>query len=531
MERPKQPSDIAREAIGRLAARRLPPTPENFARVYAEVTGKEEAAKGKPPADWPAAIRGVMRAWEGYQSGLTQPRKREMLDRVLINFAAEPDVLCEKLTNLARNWGDGAASAGVEVASGVELAVPERQAAPVEGPAVMPSDLCQALADSLRMLGSGLMDDWPDLAGRASALADSLAGGAGESLVPGVTALWREILVRAEDDQELLRGMQRMLGALFRNMGTLAEEDAWLQGQIATVGALLDGQLDYHTLAEAERGLQEVISRQERLRDSMKEAKQKLKQLIATFIDRVGDISSSTGLYQERIQGYSERIAQAEDISELGAVIDGLTTDMSAMREAMQQSHADLIQARSHVEEADRRIHELEKELEEVSALVRVDQLTGALNRRGLDEAFARETARAERLSAPLSVALMDIDHFKRLNDTYGHQAGDDALVHLSRVVRKLLRPTDALARYGGEEFLILLPNTELAEADKVLQRVQRGLTKEFFLYANQRVLITFSAGVTQHLAGEARDVLVARADAAMYRAKTQGRNRVECAA
>ncbi|PJF46268.1 MAG: GGDEF domain-containing protein, partial [Candidatus Thermofonsia Clade 3 bacterium] len=157
----------------------------------------------------------------------------------------------------------------------------------------------------------------------------------------------------------------------------------------------------------------------------------------------------------------------------------------------------------------------------------RSDQLTGALNRRGMEEAFARELSRVARLGSPLSVALLDIDHFKRLNDHLGHQAGDRALVHLAQVVRSLLRPTDSLARYGGEEFLILLPNTAAEEAERVLQRVQRELTRQFFLHNNQRMLITFSAGVVELMPGEDRDSVIARADAAMYRAKASGRNRV----
>jgi diguanylate cyclase len=131
-------------------------------------------------------------------------------------------------------------------------------------------------------------------------------------------------------------------------------------------------------------------------------------------------------------------------------------------------------------------------------------------------------------MTAPFSVALLDIDHFKRLNDALGHQAGDQALVHLTSVVRQLLRPTDSFARYGGEEFLVLLPNSDLADAERIMLRVQRELTKQFFLHDNQRVLITFSAGVAQLQSGEAQADLLKRADTAMYKAKAAGRNRVE---
>jgi len=127
-----------------------------------------------------------------------------------------------------------------------------------------------------------------------------------------------------------------------------------------------------------------------------------------------------------------------------------------------------------------------------------------------------------------MSIGLLDIDHFKRLNDGLGHQAGDEALKHLSKVVRGLLRPTDILARYGGEEFLILLPNTGVEEAEHILQRIQRELTRQFFMHGNERVLITFSAGVAERRDAESEKAMLARADAAMYSAKSMGRNRVE---
>lgn len=527
MERPTQPSDIAREAIRRLASRRQPPTPENFSRAYAEVEGREPVA-----ADWPNTLRALMRQWDAYQTGLTQARKREMLERVIINFGTQPDQLAIKIANLAKSWGESAGAAGMAEQGTPQAAQPDGEAETSQQPELREPvvDLTLPLAKGLEQLAVGLQDRWPDLADRARDLAGQFAGdpSAREHAISAMTALWREILVRAEDDHELLTGFQRLLETLFSNMSGLVVDDGWLQGQLHTVGVLLRERLNYHVLYEAERSLQEVIARQSQIRDSLQEAKHKLKLLISTFIDRVGDLSSSTGEYHDRLQGYSERISHAEDINELGAVIDSLNADMGSMREAMRRTHAELVAARSQVEEADRRIQSLEKELEEASAMIRQDQLTGALNRRGMDEAFERELSRVSRLSTPLAVALLDIDHFKRLNDSLGHQAGDRALVHLAQVVRQLLRPTDSLARYGGEEFLILLPNTELDEAEKVMQRVQRELTRQFFMHENQRVLITFSAGVVQLAPGEEREGVIARADAAMYRAKAGGRNRVE---
>ena len=129
-----------------------------------------------------------------------------------------------------------------------------------------------------------------------------------------------------------------------------------------------------------------------------------------------------------------------------------------------------------------------------------------------------------------MCVGLLDVDNFKQLNDTHGHQTGDEALQHLVRVTRRTMRPSDVLARYGGEEFLLLLPETRQEEAVEVMVRLQRNLTKAFFLHDNERVLITFSAGVALRREAEPQAAIIERADKALYQAKRSGKNRV-CAA
>jgi len=142
-------------------------------------------------------------------------------------------------------------------------------------------------------------------------------------------------------------------------------------------------------------------------------------------------------------------------------------------------------------------------------------------------EAMEREIARSRRLGSPLCLALLDIDNFKSINDRLGHTAGDAALVHLAQVTREVMRPQDLLARYGGEEFVIVLPDTTQAQGVEAMKRLQRELTTHFFLHNNEKILITFSAGVAELDAQESGNDAIRRADQAMYLAKRAGKNRV----
>jgi diguanylate cyclase len=214
-------------------------------------------------------------------------------------------------------------------------------------------------------------------------------------------------------------------------------------------------------------------------------------------------------------------------MAELNQVLAELLRETRQVQDETLKTRDRMLQAHQEVQEAEQRIRDLEAKLQQMSELAREDQLTGSLNRRGLDDVFERELARADRRGTPLCVALLDLDNFKRLNDTYGHLAGDAALKHLVAVVKDSLRSMDVIARLGGEEFVILLPETPVEAAAQTMTRLQRELTRHFFLHENEKLLITFSAGVALRLPGEDQTALIHRADRAMYKAKHSGKNRV----
>ena len=159
-----------------------------------------------------------------------------------------------------------------------------------------------------------------------------------------------------------------------------------------------------------------------------------------------------------------------------------------------------------------------------------VDALTGLHNRRWLDELLPRQLQRSQREGRPLSVAMVDVDHFKRFNDNYGHQAGDFVLFVVGRVLQASVRPTDLIARYGGEEFTIVMPNTDLDGGLVAADRVREALWRTELVMPDERTLpsVTMSVGVTSVVDGEdIASAVLSRADAALYEAKHRGRNRV----
>jgi len=158
----------------------------------------------------------------------------------------------------------------------------------------------------------------------------------------------------------------------------------------------------------------------------------------------------------------------------------------------------------------------------------RTDPLTQTMNRGAIMARLHEEAARAKRTATPLTLGLMDIDHFKRVNDTYGHAAGDAVLCEVVRRVELGLRPYDGLGRVGGEEFLMLIPAATRGDAQSVLDRVRQTVGHTPINHANRPIDVTVSIGGTTSFFEEPEDRVLIQADEALYRAKDRGRNRVE---
>lgn len=576
MSNPSTPFEIARETLKQLAVRRIAPTPDHYLTLYHEIAGSDPTQSTFPQhhlraltaslprnnpeqlglirrleehiknsnwegyrgtlcdflnglieaqkINWSELISQLLQQWDARHQGLTSARKREMLEHVLNASSSNPETLYGRLQNLLKSWGEGLN--GEFTATNINVTTGEQNAS--EG---LDAALKNLLAFTLETVIAGQLAHEPRLAAEAHRLAAEVAQIHGNEGIEHCLAQFKRFAFKlellAEDDQELRQSLLQLLQLLVTNINELVIDDRWLHGQIEVVREIIDQPLSQRNLDDAGRRLKEVLYKQSQLKASLFEARDAIKQMLAGFVDQLADFADTTSDYHDKIEVYADRISAANDISELESVIAEVMRETHNVQLNAQRSHDELRSAQEKVHQAEGRIRELERELEATSDLVRHDQLTGVLNRRGLDDMFAKEMARTRRHASSLCVGLLDIDNFKKLNDSLGHTAGDQALIHLATVCRQTLRPQDSIARYGGEEFIILLPDTNLTEATQALTRLQRELTKRFFLHDNEKVLITFSAGVTELLAEDDQTSVVNRADTAMYQAKQSGKNRV----
>jgi diguanylate cyclase len=511
----QSPVDIAREAFQQLATRRIAPTPDAYREAYEEIVGTKSDLKPE----------GVLTAFAQH---LTQQPgdigKLGLRLTMAINGSDWKDYN-DELDNFVEQYFPS------------RNLVPHGQLVPIDLEREFIRDskkekmLREVLARVLIFNMASLLIEAPELANESKSIGLDLKTAFSEQAMNEVIGRLKQMSFQIELKSEDIALQQELLMRLFQllleNIHGLLEKGSWLSSQITAVQELINGPISKTSLADATKTLKEVIFKQGLLKNTLSEEKVTAKNMMLTFVDRLSAMVSTTDNYHKTIATFSQQISQASDISDLNSVLNGIMNATKDAQDEALRARDEMINARQEMQKAEARITALESQLVHMGELVREDQLTGSLNRRGMDESLEREIINADRLGAPLCIALLDLDDFKRINDTHGHATGDEVLVHLVSVVKETLRKLDVIARFGGEEFLVLLPETEPAEAMQIITRVQRELTKRIFMHNTQRLLITFSAGVAYRAQGETQADLIKRADVALYKAKDAGKNRV----
>jgi diguanylate cyclase len=502
------PAQLAKETIRRLARDKLPPTPENFSRVYYEISGnalieKKDTAHvdGAQAAKAALSLSSALPFAEETRHCIDQAIRRgawHSIDQIIAEAQAVPAKRLtpnkqEALDELSGTWTETSVLA-LTTSCPLYRKTPELKRSAAN------------LMHTIRHVKSS--EEHGELREQLKAFSGDL------------------VALQSQEDRANVQ-LKSLMSAIVKNVGGLSAEHSWLNGQMNRIDAALTSNSDLATLRNIESTLRDAGRRQANLKQHLDEAKLALRDMIRVFMERLNSMAISTGEFNNRIDHYVIAIESAEDLSSVAGVVQHLLNDTRSVHEEMSNAQNELASAQKTAAKYEARTAELERELAKVSEEVRTDNLTRALNRNGLESAFYAESDKALSDGSSLCLALLDIDNFKLLNERHGHEAGDDALVHLSKVIREALRPTDVLARLGGEEFVILMPDTPLDVAVGMAEKLQRQLTRQFFLRGLEKLFVTFSAGVTRVSGEEQHQAVIDRAEQALNHAKRLGKNRV----
>jgi diguanylate cyclase len=255
-----------------------------------------------------------------------------------------------------------------------------------------------------------------------------------------------------------------------------------------------------------------------------------LKKSQADLIEVIAKFADSTSLAEAQVHQFDQTLRHSEQ--ELVESSNSLDAIVSYLLDSTKTMQASMEVMKQQIQDSRQEINALQELLESALEEALSDPLTGLINRKGLSNAIENLLLSVESLNSTPSLLMLDIDNFKKINDTYGHPLGDRVIKMVGDILKKQIKGKDTAARYGGEEFCIMLPETELTDAVKVAENIRQTIEKTRINRAsdNQEICrITISIGVACYQPDQSITDWFERADSALYRSKNEGRNRVTC--
>lgn len=297
-------------------------------------------------------------------------------------------------------------------------------------------------------------------------------------------------------------------------------------GLIVTIGALAAGGAIFLWFLWASSSAEPEVTSNDNATEPEEEAaferkRQLIYSLLMNLTNEITSLLGSAQAYDKSLASHRGEIERAGNLDTIKEVEALLLSELDAMRKDTERYRTELAEARKQIEQQ-------QEELETARHEAGEDPVTKIPNRRTFDKRFAEETARATRYRSPLSLLLIDLDHFKAINDEHGHVAGDRVLASVAQILNTMRRQSDFLARYGGEEFCMVLPQTNLSQATEMAQRAAEQIGSSKFVRNGNVIKVTCSIGVAEFdRKNDTEETLLGRADKALYAAKEGGRNRV----
>lgn len=352
------------------------------------------------------------------------------------------------------------------------------------------------------------------------------ADGAGRPVVAAEAA---EAIRSANRKSRLMASMTELIETICTVVPTLVEDEQWVSHQFEAVRKAVhpaQGMPDRSELAQARQLLLATAAEHQQLLALRRQSLQGVKGLLGQWVANLGRLAEHGREYGSALGSFARRMESVASLDELASTLASTIEETGALNAHLDATRSDLEVSCNRAEELEHQVSSLSEQLSTTSAQLMTDHMTELLNRRGLEESFQQVWQSCQAQGRPLSLVLLDIDDFKKVNDSLGHQAGDDTLRKFAGLLKSGLRPDDKSSRFGGEEFVLLLPGATVEGGVEMVRRLQRAMAEQMLLGGPNRLQVTFSGGVVQVVGGNLVQALEL-ADDALYEAKQAGKNRV----
>jgi len=354
----------------------------------------------------------------------------------------------------------------------------------------------------------------------------AVADGAGGATLAAQAS---EAIRNANRRARLMTSMTDLIETICQVVPALVEDEQWVKTQFAAVRKAVHpehGMPDRGELTQARQLLLATAAEHQKLLALRRESLRGIKALLAQWVANMGRLSDYGRDYGTVLGSFARRIEDVDSLDQLASTLASTIEETRALNEHLDTARADLEASCNRAHELEEQVSSLSERLNVTSAQLMTDHLTELLNRRGLEASFSQLWQACQAQGRPLALVLLDIDDFKKINDSLGHKTGDEALRQFAAMLRSGLRPDDRSSRFGGEEFVLLLPGATVEGGVEMVRRLQRRLAEQALLGGPNRHQITFSGGVAQVRDGSLAQALD-EADEALYEAKRTGKNRV----